>query len=112
MTPYPDPQRPNYNNGKIHRDHIQARSLDGPDTPTNIQDLAAETNIRKGGHEGALKRYEQYLIRNGMSPQDARKVIQSEIDSSECHRLRDQPIQVFWITCLRIRLTKGIRFRS
>ena len=80
-TPYRDPQRPPYNNGKIHKDHIQARGLDGPDTPANIQDLAAETNLRKGGHEGALKRYEQYLRQNGMSPQDARRVIQDEIKS-------------------------------
>jgi hypothetical protein len=43
--------------------------------------LAAETNLRKGGYEGALKAYEQYLIRNGMSPQDARAVIQAEIDA-------------------------------
>jgi hypothetical protein len=43
--------------------------------------LAAETNVRKGGFEGQLKAYEQYLIRNGMSPKDGRSVIQAEIDA-------------------------------
>ncbi|MBM3966304.1 MAG: HNH endonuclease [Planctomycetes bacterium] len=81
MTPYRDPARPNYNNGATHIDHAQARSLGGSNDPSNLRPLAAETNMRKGGHEGQLLAYEQYLIRNGMSPKDARSVIQAEIDS-------------------------------
>jgi len=81
ITPYRDPARPGYNTGATHIDHAQARALGGSNDPSNLQRLAAETNLRKGGHEGQLKAYEQYLIRNGMSPQDARSVIQAEIDA-------------------------------
>ena len=81
ITPYRDPARPGYNNGATHMDHAQARSLGGTNDPVNLRPLPAETNLRKGGYEGELKSYEGYLIRNGMSPKDARSVIQSEIDS-------------------------------
>jgi hypothetical protein len=43
--------------------------------------LPAETNLRKGGYEGELNDFEDYLIRNGLSPEEARAVIQGEIDS-------------------------------
>jgi RHS repeat-associated protein len=81
ITPYRDPARPGYNTGATHIDHIQARSLGGSNAPSNLQELAAETNLRKGGHEGALKQYEQYLRRHGMTREDARSVIQPEIDA-------------------------------
>jgi hypothetical protein len=81
ITPYRDPARPGYNNGATHIDHAQARSLGGTNDSSNLRPLAGETNLRKGGHERALRAYEQYLIRNGMSPRDARAVIQAEIDA-------------------------------
>ena len=80
ITPYRDPARPSYNNAATHIDHAQARALGGSNAPSNLRRLAAETNLRKGGFEGQLKAYEQYLIRNGMTPKDARSVIQAEID--------------------------------
>jgi hypothetical protein len=78
---YRDPVRPPYNNGATHLDHAQARALGGSNAPSNIRPLPAETNLRKGGHEGALKAYREYLIRNGMLREDADKVIQAEIEA-------------------------------
>jgi RHS repeat-associated protein len=80
-TPYRDPSRPGYNNGATHLDHTKARSLGGSNAKSNLRPLPAETNLRKGGYEGQLKAYEEYLIRNGMNPKDARSVIQPEIDA-------------------------------
>jgi hypothetical protein len=37
--------------------------------------------MRKGGLEGALGDYEQYLMENGLSEQEARSVIQAEMES-------------------------------
>jgi len=81
ITPHNDPARPGWNNGATHVDHAQARSLGGTNHSSNLRELAAETNLRKGGHEGALKAYEEYLMRNGMSRQSASSVIQAEIDA-------------------------------
>jgi hypothetical protein len=81
LTPFRDPLRPRYNNGATHIDHGVARVFNGSNSPSNLRPLPAETNLRKGGYEGALKRYEDALIRAGMRPEDARKVIQSEIDA-------------------------------
>jgi hypothetical protein len=81
ITPYRDPTRPGYNNGATHIDHAQARSLGGTNDQGNLRGLPAETNLRKGGYEGELKRYEESLRRGGMSRENARSVIQPEIDA-------------------------------
>lgn len=78
----PDPRtRPGYDPGDTHKDHILAECFGGQTTPSNLRDIPAGMNLRKGGLEGSLRRYEDYLIRNGMDPADARSVIQDEIDS-------------------------------
>ena len=53
--PYRDPEQPGYSNGATHIDHILAQSLGGADEEENLQELAAETNMRKGGIEGQIK---------------------------------------------------------
>lgn len=78
----PDPRvRPDYDPGATHRDHVIARSLDGLDDPSNLRDIPGGMNFRKGGLEGELAEYERGLIAQGMSPVDARSVIQDEIDA-------------------------------
>jgi hypothetical protein len=53
--PFRDPEQPDYNNAATHLDHIRARALGGLDEEENLQELAAETNMRKGGIEGQIK---------------------------------------------------------
>jgi hypothetical protein len=81
ITPHPDPARPAWNNGATHIDHAVARVFDGPDTDANKRPLPAETNVRKGGYEGELRRYQQFLVANGLDRTLAREVIQAEIES-------------------------------
>jgi hypothetical protein len=73
----PDPRR---HANDIHRDHIVAETFGGTNAPSNIRDISAPLNLRKGGMEGSLRKYEEYLKANGMSPVEARSVIQDEID--------------------------------
>ena len=79
-TVYPDPQRPNYNNGKPVVDHIRARALDGhPTDPRNLRVIPHEMNSRKGGHEGALKRTRERYIKMGLTPQQVDLVLADEL---------------------------------
>ena len=73
-----DPRkRTGYDPGAPHDDHTVAKVFGG----TATRRIPAAMNLRKGGLEGELRRYEKYLIRNGMDPDLAKKVIQDEIDS-------------------------------
>ena len=78
----PDPRTtPGYNPGATHIDHILARALGGPDTSDNLRAVTAALNLRKGGLEGELAEYLEYLISNGMSRKQALEVIQTEIEA-------------------------------
>ncbi|QDU88600.1 hypothetical protein Pla175_19800 [Pirellulimonas nuda] len=79
-APLPDPRkRPGYDPGDIHQDHPVARSLGGD--PDVTRPFPAASNLRKGGLEGELRRYEEYLRRNtDFDDETIRSVIQSEID--------------------------------
>src|SRR5262249_29526523 len=80
-------QRPPYNGGRVHMDHEHATVWGnrGPAT----RPLPAETNMRRGGFDGALhrdyQRLAEQLERAGISPQRAREMareaLQSEIDA-------------------------------
>ena len=73
-----DPRvRAGYNPGAGHLDHAVAKVFGGKKTRLT----PAAMNLRKGGLEGELRRYEEYLIRNGMKRKKARAVIQVEIAS-------------------------------
>lgn len=73
-----DPRvRAGYNPGAKHLDHAVAKVFGGKKTRLT----PAAMNLRKGGLEGELRRYEEYLIRNGMKRTKARAVIQAEIAS-------------------------------
>ena len=78
--PVPDPRkRSGYDPGDIHDDHPVARSLGGD--PDVTRPFPAASNLRKGGLEGELRRYEEYLRKNTrLSDDEIRSVIQSEID--------------------------------
>ncbi len=76
-----DPRaRPGYDPGDTHIDHILAECFGGTSVPSNLRDIPAGMNLRKGGIEGGLRKYEDYLISNGLTPTQARSVIQDEID--------------------------------
>ena len=77
-VPYNDPQQPGYNNGATQMDHEDAKIWGG--TLAN-RPLAAETNMRRGGFDGALYRDYLWLRSQGMNKGDARSAIQSEIDA-------------------------------
>jgi hypothetical protein len=78
----PDPRtRTGYDPAALHEDHILARCFGGTDDDANKRLLEAATNLRKGGMEGALKKYENYLIENGVKAENARLVIQTELDA-------------------------------
>ncbi len=73
-----DPRtRSGYDPGAAHIDHSLARVFGGGETRTT----PAAMNLRKGGLEGELRKYEDYLIRNGMKRAQARQVIADEIES-------------------------------
>ncbi|MFN6107541.1 MAG: hypothetical protein ACK5EA_24220, partial [Planctomycetaceae bacterium] len=86
-TPYRDPQRPGYDNGKVHMDHEDAKVWGGNGKGT--RELRAETNIRRGGHDRWLKKEYSDLIEAlkeaGIPASRARKMakeaVQSEIDA-------------------------------
>jgi hypothetical protein len=78
----PDPRvRPGYNPGDTHVDHIRARAFDGLDDATNKRSIPAGMNLRKGGLEGELRQTERRLIDGGLTPEQARSVIQPELDA-------------------------------
>jgi YD repeat-containing protein len=77
-TPYNDPQQPNYNNGATQMDHEDAKIWGGQSAN---RPLPAETNMRRGGFDGALYRDYQKLIDQGMSEADARAAVHAEIDA-------------------------------
>lgn len=78
----PDPRGvPGYDPGDTHVDHILARAFGGLDDATNKRSIPAGMNLRKGGLEGELRHYEQGLIDGGMTPEQARSVIQPELDA-------------------------------
>ena len=78
----PDPRKSDwYDPGADHVDHIVARAFDGADDEINKRVTRAGLSLRKGGLEGSLKKYENSLIDGGMKPEDARKVIQGELDA-------------------------------
>ena len=79
--PQADPKRPAYNNGATHQDHARARALGGTDHPSNIRPLPAETNLRKGGHEGQLVRDWQRYREAGMTDAQIEQVLGPEIQS-------------------------------
>ena len=71
--PYPDPNKANYKppckpTDQV-RDHIVARAHGGSEDESNIDPKSRESNAIKGGREGQLLQYEQYLLDNGL-PQD------------------------------------------
>jgi hypothetical protein len=73
-----DPRvRIDYDPGAPQVDHPIARVFGGTETRT----IPAGSNLRKGGLEGELRKYENYLISKGMAPDVAREVIKSEIES-------------------------------
>jgi hypothetical protein len=75
-----DPRRRlGYDPGEIHQDHPIARVFGGD--PGITRPLEAGANLRKGGLEGNLQKYKNYLMRNGMEERLADQVIQSEIQS-------------------------------
>ena len=77
----PDPRvRPGYDPGETHSDHILAECFGGTSLPSNLRDIPAGMNLRKGGLEGGLRKYEDFLISKGLDPTQARSVIQDEID--------------------------------
>jgi hypothetical protein len=80
-TPYHDPEPPEYNNGAIHMDHEQAAVWGG--TEAN-RPLPAETNLRRGGHDGALRvKYERLvddLIAEGYTPAAAEETAQAAFE--------------------------------
>jgi hypothetical protein len=86
-TPYRDPQRPDYNNGKVHMDHEDAKVWGNEGQAT--RELPAETNIRRGGYDAKLHQEYQKLVQQleqqGIPPakarQMARQAVQSEIDA-------------------------------
>ena len=80
-VPRQDPLRPDYDNGATHVDHILARALGGTDAPENLQLLSAETNMRKGGYEGQILRDIEAYIKGGLTPEEARAVVNDEIIS-------------------------------
>ncbi len=73
-----DPRtRRGYDPGSIQLDHTVAEVFGG----TQLRPVPAGLNLRKGGLEGELRRYENYLIRNGLDEKQARQVILPEIES-------------------------------
>ncbi len=86
-VPYRDPAQPPYNNGAIHMDHEHAKVWGnrGPAT----RPLAAETNMRRGGHDAKLYRdykeltlaFEQFGLSRAEARRNARAAVQSEIDA-------------------------------
>jgi hypothetical protein len=73
-----DPRlRPGYDPSTPQLDHIIAEVFGGTETRL----VPAGLNLRKGGLEGELRKYENYLVNKGMRPEAARQVIQSEIES-------------------------------
>lgn len=79
--PYRDTQRPRYNNGAIQDDHARSRALGGTNDPSNVRGLPAETNFRKGGHEGRLVRDWLRMRQAGMTDAQIAKVLGPEIQS-------------------------------
>jgi RHS repeat-associated protein len=83
--PYPDPNPPNYEGGYKPsdpvKDHVDARAHGGADEASNLDTKSRESNAIKGGREGALLQYEQYLRDNGMSESDIQKVTGPEWQS-------------------------------
>ncbi len=72
----PDPRK-GYDPGAMQVEHPIAQVFGG----TATREAEAAMNYRKGGLEGALRKYENYLTQGGMKPAAARAVIQSEIES-------------------------------
>jgi hypothetical protein len=70
-----------YDPGATHIDHTVARALGGPDDEANERAIEAAMNLRKGGLEGELAQYRDYLFNGGMSMEDATSVIMPEIES-------------------------------
>jgi RHS repeat-associated protein len=83
--PYSDPAPPEYEGGyepsQVVKDHLDARAHGGPDVAGNIDPKSWESNAIKGGREGQLLQYEQYLRENGMQESDIRKVTAGEWQS-------------------------------
>jgi hypothetical protein len=78
----PDTRKTDYYDPSAeHIDHILARTFGGVDEDINKRAIEAGMNLQKGGLEGELKKYENYLISNGMEPDKARLVIQGELDA-------------------------------
>jgi hypothetical protein len=67
-----------YDPGAEHLEHPIAQIFGGEETRL----APAGMNLRKAGLEGELRKYELYLIRNGMSREAARQVISDEIESN------------------------------
>jgi hypothetical protein len=82
FVPVKDPAPPIYREahpGKPVVDHILARKAGGhPTDPANLRTIPWEMNARKGGLEGELLSYERFLIRHGLTPQQARSITEQE----------------------------------
>jgi hypothetical protein len=80
--PYPDPSPSSYEGGYEPsdpvRDHLDPRAHGGLDDENNIDIKSRESNAIKGGREGQLLRYEEYLRENGMSEEDIKRVTADE----------------------------------
>jgi RHS repeat-associated protein len=86
LEPSKDPANKKYKGGLRPddqvEDHLQARAAGGhPTDPKNIDIKSRESNAVKGGREGALLRYEEYLRKNGLSETDIKKVTAGEWES-------------------------------
>ncbi len=78
---YPDPEKPSYNNGATHIDHSRARSLGGTNDASNLRPLPAETNLRKGGFEGALNRDIEKYRSAGLTDQQIEEILKDELNA-------------------------------
>jgi hypothetical protein len=103
--PFPDNSGRRYRGGLSPDDpvvdHVRARAAGGDATdPANLDIKSRESNAVKGGREGGLLRYEQYLRNNGMSEEQIQAVTGPEWESimndvhgaaTDPHALRDHP---------------------
>lgn len=85
IGPFKDPANKTYRGGLRPDDpvddHLLCRAKGGSDTAANIDVKSLESNSVKGGREGGLLSYENYLRRNGMSEADIRAVTDPEWQS-------------------------------
>jgi len=90
--PYRDPRPPGYNNGKIHMDHVDAKVWGNQGVAE--RELAAETNMRRGGFDGALRQeyneMVQQMEQSGMSKAEAEIMARRALES-EINALKDSP---------------------